>query len=177
VVGVASCQVWEGPGSNNHTWQRLIKIGVVWGLHVHPHYRSQGVVAAQLLEHVVARWKAIGCTKGFVFAVSDEDAAAYRNLGFEPHNAMVMELGGAQSPNFVTADQRLANGLRFGSLQSAVALEAARQHAERLTEPRVGEALVADGVVISPEEEKLVTLLQTSGAQLSQEWSTLWVSA
>jgi len=103
VVGSASCQVWEGSGSNNHTWQRLIKIGVVWGLYAEPQSRGSGV-EAQLLEAVVARWKATNCTKGFVFACSQEDAAVYSRAGFQPHNAMVVDLQRATTPDSVTAD-------------------------------------------------------------------------
>ena len=54
VVGSACCQVWEGPGSNNASWQKLIKIGVVWNLYVAPEYRERGV-EAKLLERVVGR--------------------------------------------------------------------------------------------------------------------------
>uniref|UniRef100_A0A7S2IGZ9 N-acetyltransferase domain-containing protein n=1 Tax=Haptolina brevifila TaxID=156173 RepID=A0A7S2IGZ9_9EUKA len=112
VVGSASCQVWEGPGSNNHSWQRLIKIGVVWGLYVEPQNRKQG--EAQLLEAVVARWKAINCTKGFVFACSGDDAALFTNAGFAPHNAMVVELHRASTPDSVTAAcANLANDANY----------------------------------------------------------------
>jgi len=98
VVGCASSNVWEGPGSNNHSWQTLIKLGVVWGLHVDREQRERDAVAAALLEHVVARWRETGCTKGFVMAASDAEAALFRRAGFEAHNAMTIELGRAPSP-------------------------------------------------------------------------------
>ena len=91
MVGSACCQVWEGPGSNNASWQKLIKIGVVWNLYVAPAYRERGV-EAKLLERVVGRWKEIGCTKGFASALCDDDAAVLARLGFTPQNAMVVEL-------------------------------------------------------------------------------------
>ncbi|KAL1514753.1 hypothetical protein AB1Y20_003839 [Prymnesium parvum] len=95
VVGSAACQVWEGPGSNNHTWQQLIKLGVVWGLRTEPQHRN---AIPHLLEQVANRWRSIGCTKGFVLAASDEDAAIYRKIGFSSQNAMVLDLARASSP-------------------------------------------------------------------------------
>ena len=96
MVGSACCQVWEGPGSNNASWQKLIKIGVVWNLYVAPEYRERGV-EAKLLERVVGRWKETGCTKGFASALCDDDAAVLARLGFTPQNAMVVELGRASA--------------------------------------------------------------------------------
>jgi len=92
IIGSAVTQLWEGPGSNSHRWQRLIKIGVVWGLYVRPESRHSGV-EEQLIAHVNARWEALQCTKGFVYALSDEEASTYRRLGFSAHNAMVIDLG------------------------------------------------------------------------------------
>jgi len=97
VVGSACCQVWEGPGSNNYSWQRLIKIGVVWGLYVDPAYRAHGV-DSQLMDHIVARWRSTKCTKGFVMATGDDEARTFSALGFAPHNAMVVDLERPLSP-------------------------------------------------------------------------------
>ena len=94
VVGSAS---WRAEARlNNASWQRLIKIGVVWNLYVAPEYRERGV-EAKLLERVVGRWKETGCTKGFASALCD-DAAVLARLGFTPQNVMVVELGRASSP-------------------------------------------------------------------------------
>ena len=146
VVGSACCQVWEGPGSNNASWQKLIKIGVVWNLYVAPEYRERGV-EAKLLERVVGRWKEIGCTKGFASALCDDDAAVLARLGFTPQNAMVVELGRASSP-CSPIDLR-----RF---------EAAR----RPTATRATETLLADGS-LTHEELSFNASVRKSGAELA----------
>jgi len=51
---------------------------------------------------VVARWKEVSCTRGFVLASSERDVCTYTQYGFAPHNAMVIELC-PPSPQSVTA--------------------------------------------------------------------------
>jgi len=146
VVGCASSNVWEGPGSNNHSWQTLIKLGVVWGLHVDREQRERDAVAAALLEHVVARWRETGCTKGFVMAASDAEAALFRRAGFEAHNAMTIELGRAPSP---TSPIDLLRGVAMRQRTCAAEAAAAAATAEA--------------------EADFVASLRASGAALAQQ--------
>ena len=150
VVGSASSQVWEGPGSNNHTWQRLIKIGVVWGLYVHPKYRGCGV-EAKLLEFVVARWKEIGCTKGFTFAASNDDAAVHRRLGFDPQNAMVIELGRAKSP--------------------LSPIDLGRAEVKRASPPAMELTLSSGDTVLTLMDAAFVTSVREAGTELGEQMS------
>jgi len=189
VVGSASCQVWDGPGSNNATWQRRIKLGVVWGVHVQPEHRAGSMPARQqLLGRVVARWKEIGCTRGLVFANSEADADFYRVAGFEAHNGMCIELGRANSPRSpVDLSHRCAplvgTGKQGAGKQGAWAAAAeARSAAAASTEASLAAhgaelaPLLASGAELSIEEQAFVDAVRQSGAELAHEWSAPYVA-
>eukprot|EP00326_Haptolina_ericina_P026254 CAMPEP_0181178306 /NCGR_PEP_ID=MMETSP1096-20121128/5654_1 /TAXON_ID=156174 ORGANISM="Chrysochromulina ericina, Strain CCMP281" /NCGR_SAMPLE_ID=MMETSP1096 /ASSEMBLY_ACC=CAM_ASM_000453 /LENGTH=694 /DNA_ID=CAMNT_0023266575 /DNA_START=24 /DNA_END=2108 /DNA_ORIENTATION=- len=158
VVGSISCQVWEGPGSNNHTWQRLIKIGVVWGMYVWTSHRRQGI-EARLLEQVVARLRAIGCTKGFAYAASSDEATAFKSIGFQPHNAMVVELDYQQRP------------LHSDRAQSPLS------PMDLWRRPRAEATLTADDAILTAEEEAFVASVRSSGAKLALQMSPARLAA
>jgi len=159
VCGAAACHVWEGPGSNNHTWQSLIKLGVCWGLNGTP----EDEVKAALPERVANRWRATGCTRGLVLAATPSEAAFYRRHGFEAHNGMVLDLSARarspQSPIDLSARSSEATGLlRFLPALPALPAKQLRETAALVT-------LTEDGTLTATEEE-FVGVLRASGATL-----------
>eukprot|EP00316_Scyphosphaera_apsteinii_P015515 CAMPEP_0119316254 /NCGR_PEP_ID=MMETSP1333-20130426/39188_1 /TAXON_ID=418940 /ORGANISM="Scyphosphaera apsteinii, Strain RCC1455" /LENGTH=685 /DNA_ID=CAMNT_0007321855 /DNA_START=36 /DNA_END=2093 /DNA_ORIENTATION=- len=166
VVGAASCHVWEGPGSNNSTWQSLIKLGVCWGLHAERRWPKNEVkvskdqekastieVKARLLESVIDRWRTTSCTRGLVIASSASEAAFYRRYGFEPHNAMVINLSRSKSP---ISPMELGGARATKPLRSTVS-------------KWMGAA--ANG--LTTEEEAFIAVVRATSAELAQRLSSM----
>lgn len=198
VVGSASCQVWEGPGSNNASWQKLIKIGVVWNLYVAPEYRERGV-EAKLLERVVSRWKEIRCTKGLSMALCNDDAAVLARLGFTPKNAMVVELSRASSlcspidlrrveaarptatraTGALLADDSLTHeelsfnaSVRKSSAELALTMSDAKLASLRLALPQMIDAALPDSKAGAELKEAVVAAQREVGVHVSGDWYT-----
>ena len=125
-----------------------------------PSLPQRDVVARRLLEHAEARWRAIGCTRGLVYALSSEEAATYRAVGFEPHNAMVIELGRPQSPSSpLDLGRRGLSPARGGRQAGAEA------------------PLAAEGAELTAIDEAFVAAIRLSNAELAQQWSPQYLAS
>jgi GNAT superfamily N-acetyltransferase len=67
------------------------KDGYIWGVYVEPDFRQQGIGKA-LTQFSIDYLRDIGCTRA-VLNASPSGKSVYEQLGFQAHNAMVLELG------------------------------------------------------------------------------------
>jgi GNAT superfamily N-acetyltransferase len=88
IVGSVGCQIFAGlypiPFQPHYRQD-----GYIWGVYVAPAYRKQGI-GATLTQKSVDYLRAIGCTRA-VLNASPFGKSAYERLGFQPHNAMVLD--------------------------------------------------------------------------------------
>jgi ribosomal protein S18 acetylase RimI-like enzyme len=89
IIGSVGCQQFTGlcpiPFQPNFR-----KDGYIWGVYVEPHYRQQGIGKA-LTQLSIDYLQDIGCTRA-VLNASPSGKPVYEQLGFQPHNAMMLEL-------------------------------------------------------------------------------------
>lgn len=64
--------------------------GYIWGVYVEPEYRQQGI-GKQLTQRVLDHLQRMGCTRA-VLNASPSGKSVYEQLGFQPSNAMSLEL-------------------------------------------------------------------------------------
>lgn len=89
IVGSVGCQQFAGlyPVPFQPTYRRD---GYIWGVYVEPDFRHQGIATA-LTQLSLNYLQEIGCTRALLNA-SPAGKPVYERLGFQPHNAMIVEL-------------------------------------------------------------------------------------
>jgi ribosomal protein S18 acetylase RimI-like enzyme len=89
IVGSVGCQVFAGlyPIPFQPDFR---KDGYIWGVYVEPDFRQQGI-GKTLTQLSVDYLREIGCTRA-VLNASPSGQSVYERLGFQSHNAMVLEL-------------------------------------------------------------------------------------
>jgi ribosomal protein S18 acetylase RimI-like enzyme len=89
IVGSVGCQVFAGlypiPFQPNFRQD-----GYIWGVYVEPAFRNQGIGKA-LTQLSIDYLRDMGCTRA-VLNASPSGKPVYERLGFQAHNAMVLEL-------------------------------------------------------------------------------------
>lgn len=89
IVGSVGCQQFAGlypiPFQPHYR-----KDGYIWGVYVEPELRQQGI-GSVLTQLSVDYLREIGCTRA-VLNASPSGKPVYERLGFQPHNAMVLDL-------------------------------------------------------------------------------------
>lgn len=89
IVGSVGCQEFAGlypiPFQPHYR-----KDGYIWGVYVEPDFRQQGI-GGVLTQLCVDYLQEIGCTRA-VLNASPSGRPVYERLGFQPHNAMVLDL-------------------------------------------------------------------------------------
>ena len=71
--------------------ERAFKLGTVWAVYVRPSHRRHGI-ATNLMEHVVAHWKNIGCQRGVLLHATDAGRRVYERCGFAPGSMLLLNL-------------------------------------------------------------------------------------
>jgi ribosomal protein S18 acetylase RimI-like enzyme len=89
IVGSVGCQEFAGlypiPFQPDYR-----KDGYIWGVYVEPDFRQQGIGGA-LTQLSIDYLRKIGCTRA-VLNASPSGRPIYERLGFQPHNAMLLDL-------------------------------------------------------------------------------------
>lgn len=89
IVGSVGCQQFAGlypiPFQPHYR-----KDGYIWGVYIEPEFRQQGI-GGVLTQLSIDYLKEIGCTRA-VLNASPSGKPVYERLGFQPHNAMVLNL-------------------------------------------------------------------------------------
>jgi ribosomal protein S18 acetylase RimI-like enzyme len=93
IIGSVGCQIFAGlypiPFQLHYRQD-----GYIWGVYVAPKYRRQGIGRA-LTQRSVDYLREIGCTRA-VLNASPSGKPIYERLGFQSHNAMVLDLRSSQ---------------------------------------------------------------------------------
>jgi ribosomal protein S18 acetylase RimI-like enzyme len=89
IVGSVGCQEFAGlyPIPFQPYYR---KDGYIWGVYVEPEFRQQGI-GGVLTQLSIDYLKKIGCTRA-VLNASPSGKPVYERLGFQSHNAMVLNL-------------------------------------------------------------------------------------